>query len=193
MKTNRQTRKAKPMPPGSGANKDIARMLRNDHAGETAAVGIYHGQKAVFSSLAHKQELAEKFSQMQADEQVHLDAFSDQLLQRGERPTAMIGIWSGMSYALGVGTALLGERAAHACTEAVESVIEKHYQEQIDELDNGHDQPELREMFVQFREDELGRRDHAIDHGAKDAPGYPLLSAIITLGCKAAIKISSKV
>jgi len=168
-------------------------MLRVDHAGETAAVAIYRGQQAVFSKLPHKQELARDFAEMEAGEQVHLAAFDEALRERDERPTLMIGLWQGISYALGVGTALLGERAAHACTEAVEDVIEQHYQEQIDELDQTGAEPALRDMFVQFREDELEHRDSAIAAGAKTAPGYGLLSSVIRAGCKTAIRISSKI
>ena len=39
----------------------------------------------------------------------------------------MAPIWRAAGFALGASTALVGERAVHACTEAVESVIEKHY------------------------------------------------------------------
>ena len=85
---------------------------------------------------------------------------------------------------------LLGEKAAHACTEAVENVIEQHYASQIAELE-GRD-PELAAELSKFRDEELAHRDHAVEEGARDAPGYPLLSAVIRAGCKAAIKISEK-
>jgi len=94
---------------------------------------------------------------------------------------------------LGVATALLGERAAHACTEAVETVIEEHYQSQVDELNAAGVEPELAATFAQFREDELAHRDLAIEEGAKDAPGYPLLSRVIQAGCRIAIRVSEKV
>ncbi|PHR58326.1 MAG: demethoxyubiquinone hydroxylase family protein [Robiginitomaculum sp.] len=193
MTRQQTTRKPKPVTPGPGNAKRIAQMLRVDHAGETAAVGIYRGQQAVFGGLAHKQELADQFAEMEAEEQIHLAAFHQQLQNRNERPTAMIGLWQGMSYALGVGTALLGERAAHACTEAVEDVIEQHYQHQIDELEQIDQEPELREMFTKFREDELEHRDTALANGAKDALGYPILSSVIRAGCKLAIRISTRI
>ncbi|VAV94160.1 2-polyprenyl-3-methyl-6-methoxy-1,4-benzoquinol hydroxylase, coq7 type [hydrothermal vent metagenome] len=193
MSHNQPKRKTKPVPPGPGRERRIGEMLRVDHAGETAAVGIYRGQQAVFGGVANKQHLAGQFAQMQAEEQVHLEAFETQLRQREQAPTLMIGLWQGMSYALGVGTALLGEKAAHACTEAVEDVIEKHYQAQIDELQTTGEEPELRDLFIQFRQDELGHRDSAVQAGAKQAAGYPVLSAVIRAGCKAAIRISEKI
>jgi ubiquinone biosynthesis monooxygenase Coq7 len=187
------TRKPKPTPPGPAQNDRLGEMLRVDHAGETAAVGIYRGQRVVFSGLSHKQYLAEQFAHMQAEEQVHLDTFDQALRERGERPTAMIGLWQGLSFALGAGTALLGEKAAHACTEAVENVIEQHYQDQIDELDHTGTETPYRQTFVQFREEELVHRDSAVEQGARQAPGYTLLSAIVGAGCKLAIRISEKI
>lgn len=188
-----EPRKPLPPRPGQGTSSRIGEMLRVDHAGETAAVGIYRGQQKVFGGLPHKRHLAEDFAEMEAGEHVHLNAFNEELLKRGERPSALIGLWQGMSYALGVGTALLGEKAAHTCTEAVEDVIEKHYQAQIDELDETGEEPELKAKFVQFRADEIEHRDHAVAEGAHEAPGYGLLSAIIKTGCKAAIRISEKI
>ena len=94
---------------------------------------------------------------------------------------------------LGRGTALVGEKAAHACAEAVEDVIEKHYQHQIDELDEADEEPELKAAFTKFREEELEHRDLAVEEGAKEAPGYALLSHAIKTGCKLAIGITKKV
>ena len=92
---------------------------------------------------------------------------------------------------LGVGTALLGEKAAHACTEAVESVIGEHYAEQVSEVEASD--PELAAQLRRFRDDELGHHDKAVDQGAREAAGYPLLSAVIKTGCRLAIRISEKI
>ena len=94
-------------------------------------------------------------------------------------------------FALGAGTALMGEKAAHACTEAVESVIEQHYAGQIAEL--SEQEPELAAQLSQFRDEELAHRDLAVEEGAHQAPGYAALSAVIRAGCRAAIKLSEKV
>ncbi|MDT9071380.1 demethoxyubiquinone hydroxylase family protein, partial [Escherichia coli] len=83
---------------------------------------------------------------------------------------------------LGAGTALLGEKAAHACTEAVESVIEQHYAGQIAELEET--EPDLASKLTKFRDDELAPRDQAVEEGARQAPAYPLLSAVIRAGCR---------
>lgn len=170
----------------------IAQMLRVDHAGEYAAVAIYKGQQAVFARNARTQKIASQLGEMEAEEQKHLSAFDGMLVERNVRPTVLAPVWNVAAYGLGVATALLGEKAAHACTEAVETVIEQHYAEQIDELEDS-EHVELRATFTEFREDELHHRDTAVLEGAKEAPGYGLLSAIIKTGCRAAIRISEKI
>ena len=172
-------------------NPRVAEMLRVDHAGEYGAVAIYKGQKAVFGANPKTRHMAEQLQEMQDEEQKHLDAFDRLLIERNVRPTAMTPIWNVAGYGLGVVTALMGEKAAHACTEAVETVIEQHYDAQAKEVADS--EPELAETFREFREDELHHRDIAVEGGAQEAPGYALLSRVIRAGCPAAIKITEKV
>jgi len=173
------------------AEMRIAEMLRVDHAGEYGAVAIYRGQQAIFCKSPKTREIAAQLAEMEAEEQNHLDAF-DKLLNENEvRPTALAPIWNVAGFGLGVVTALMGEKAAHACTEAVETIIEGHYADQIEEL--GDTEPELSATFTKFREEEIAHRDTAIEGGAQDAPGYPLLSGLIKAGCRLAIKVSEKV
>jgi ubiquinone biosynthesis monooxygenase Coq7 len=85
-------------------------------------------------------------------------------------------------------TALMGEKAAHACTAAVEEVIEEHYGAQAAAL--GESEPKLKSTIEQFRADEIVHRDTAIENGAYEAPAFPGLSAAIKFGCRFAIKAS---
>lgn len=172
-------------------NPRIAEMLRVDHAGEYGAVAIYRGQQAVFRRQAKTQPMAEQLAEMEAEEQKHLDAFDKLLIERNVRPTAMTPIWNVAGYGLGVVTALMGEKAAHACTEAVETVIEEHYAEQAEAVKD--EEPELAETFLEFREDELHHRDTAIAGGAQDAPAYRVLSSVIEAGCRVAIAVTAKI
>ena len=172
-------------------NPRIAEMLRIDHAGEYGAVAIYRGQQAVFRRQAATRPMADTLAEMEAEEQKHLDAFDKLLVERGVRPTAMTPIWNVAGYGLGVVTALMGEKAAHACTEAVETVIEEHYAQQAEACQD--EEPELAATFREFREDELHHRDTAIEGGAQHAPFYRGLSALIKTGCRAAIAVTSKI
>ena len=123
---------------------------------------------------------------------MHLARFDALLNAERVRPTIMTPVWRLAALGLGAGTALLGEKAAHACTEAVETVIEQHYAGQITEL-RAMGEDALADRFDQFRLEELAHRDLAVEEGAKQAPGYPLLSGLIQAGCRLAIKVTEKV
>ena len=169
----------------------IAEMLRVDHAGEYGAVAIYRGQQAVFRQSPATQDMAEELLGMEQEEQKHLDAFDELLVKHRVRPTALLPLWKAMGYGLGIATALMGRRAAHACTESVETVIEGHYAEQAEAARPTH--PDLADTFAEFREDELHHRDTAIAGGAREAPLYRTLATTIRAGCLAAIRVSEKV
>ena len=193
MSTKSPSQQGKPPLPGMRRDpKRVKEMIRVDHAGEYAAVGIYRGQHAVFKDLPHKAKIADQLKHMEEEEQDHLDQFNALLMAHDTRPTAMAPVWNIASHVLGVSTALMGEKAAHACTEAVETVIEEHYGDQVTEL-RAMGENELADRFAKFREDELAHRDLAIEEGAKEALGYPLLSSVIKAGCRLAIKVSERV
>jgi ubiquinone biosynthesis monooxygenase Coq7 len=183
---------APPLRPGLGTLKArLAEILRVDHAGELAAVHIYRGQRAVFDNAPAAGKISDTLAEMEAHEQVHLDRFETLLSERRVRPTLFAPLWRAAGFALGAGTALLGEKAAHACTEAVENVIEAHYAGQVAEL--AKRDPDLSAELEQFRQDELAHRDAAVAEGAHDAPGYKVLTAVVQAGCKVAIKLSEKI
>ena len=178
------------MTPGPRRNR-IAEMLRVDHAGEHGAVTIYRGQRAVFDALPGKAALSAKLREMEEGEAAHLDTFNRLLAERGVRPTLLSPVWGVAGFGLGAVTALMGEKAAMACTAAVEEVIEKHYAGQAAALAAA--EPDLTETIVAFRDDELEHKRIAEEEGAKEAPGYPLLKAVIQAGCRAAIRLSEKI
>ncbi len=171
----------------------IDSILRVDHAGEYAATKIYEGQLAVFSKLSHKQEFCEKLREMEAEEHRHLGVFNELLVEREARPSLLSPLWEAAGFALGVGTALMGERAAMACTAAVEEVIGTHYQKQEETLARMEGEESLRKTVDEFRQDELEHRATALDADAESAPGYVPLTRVIQGGCRLAIKIAEKI
>ena len=184
----------KPIPPRPGRGATAARLaeiLRVDHAGEMGAVAIYRGQRAVLGEAPGHERIAGQLAQMEAQEAVHLARFDALLTEHRVRPTALAPFWRLAGFALGAGTALMGDKAAHACTEAVENVIEEHYAAQISEL--AARDPVLASELARFRNEELEHRDQAVEEGAREAPGYALLTAAIRTGCRAAIEISEKI
>lgn len=165
-----------------------ARMLRVDQAGEYGATRIYAGQLAV---MGDRSPLSGEIVHMAAQEAKHRAKFDALLSRRGVRPTVLQPFWHVAGYALGAATALIGPKAAMACTAAVEEEIDRHYTQQLDAL--GNSDPELSGMIADFRDDERAHRETALANGAEQAVAYPLLSGAIRLGCRAAIKLAERI
>lgn len=183
------SRKKRPDSPGTRTGVDVDAMIRVDHAGEYGAVRIYQGQLAVLGGRSSAAAAAVRH--MAEQEKRHLEAFDTLVNGRKVRPTALEPVWRVAGFALGAATALLGEKAAMACTAAVEDVIDQHYASQIARL--GDTDTELKETIETFRAEEISHRDTAIAHGAEDAPGYRFLSEGIKAGCRLAIALSEKI
>lgn len=166
----------------------VERMIRVDHAGEYGAKRIYAGQLAV---LGRQSAAGQAISHMADQEQRHLDAFAKTLGDRRVRPTALMPLWHVAGFALGAATALLGPRAAMACTIAVEEVIDEHYANQAAML--GSDEASLRADIETFRAEELEHKETAVTAGGAELPGYELLSAAIKAGSKLAIFLSERI
>jgi len=166
----------------------LEEIIRVDHAGEYGATRIYDGQIAIFGKNS---KIGKTIQHMADQEQEHIQKFEELIVKNRVRPTALIPVWNVVGYALGVSTALLGEKAAMACTVAVETVIGNHYGEQLSLLED--DQKELKKTIKKFKADELEHHDIGIAHNAEKTPGYKVLSKVIELGCKTAIKISKKI
>ena len=167
---------------------DRASMLRVDQAGEYGATRIYAGQLAVLRRNCPEAKLV---ARMAAQEQRHLRRFNALMAERRVRPTALQPLWNVAGFALGAATALMSEKAALACTDAIETEIDRHYGEQLAEL--GDDDPAFAADIADFRADELEHRDIAREAGAAQAAGYPLLTATIRAGCRVAIELSKRI
>lgn len=176
-----------PQPGDPTRTERMAQMIRVDHAGEYGAARIYAGQLAVLG----RGEKGDLLRHMAAQEAEHLRVFSALVAERRVRPTALLPVWHLAGFALGALTAALGEKAAMACTVAVEDAIDAHYTAQASEL--GATEPELKQTIENFRAEELQHRDTALAHGAEETPGYRLLYRAIHTGCRVAIKLSERI
>ena len=167
---------------------DAAAMLRVDQAGEYGATRIYAGQLAI---LGDRHPVGRAIAGMASQEERHRRRFDAMIVERGVRPTLLQPVWDAAGFALGAVTAAIGPEAAMACTAAIETEIDRHYAEQLDEL--GNSDPELSETIREFQADEVEHRDHALAAGAERAPAYPLMFHAIRLGCRAAIALSKRI
>ena len=167
----------------------VERMVRVDHAGEYGAVRIYSGQLAVLGRAS----TGPVIRQMAEQEHEHLAAFDKLVVERRVRPTALMPLWHVAGFALGAATALLGERAAMACTVAVEEVIDEHYAKQIEALEDAGGEAALKQRLEEFRADEIEHREVGLAHGAREAPGYEPLTAFVKAGSRLAIWLSERI
>jgi ubiquinone biosynthesis monooxygenase Coq7 len=181
-----QKRKLGRLPGDPDAREALARMIRVDHAGEYGAKRIYQGQLAVLGRSASAPVLRE----MAETEERHLETFDKLVADRRVRPTALMPVWHVAGFLLGAGTALMGEKAAMACTVAVEEVIEDHYARQAENL--GAAEPELKETIETFQAEEAEHKETGLAAGAEETPGYGALTAVIKTGSRLAIWLSER-
>jgi len=167
----------------------LHQMLRVNQAGEHGAVRIYQGQKAVLGDSSIGAEL----DHMAAQEQQHKKLFDDLIVKNHVRPTLLSPLWHGAGYALGFATALMGKKAAMACTVAVEEVIEEHYQDQLDALESNDHTPEVTTIIRKCQAEESEHKDLALEKEAKSFIGYTPLSLAIKGGAKVAIWLSKRI
>lgn len=181
------TKRRSSLPGDLSLTDDVAQMIRVNQAGEFGAVQIYKGQLSVLG----QSETAPVLNHMLDQEKVHLEKFNQIMASRKIRPTALSPLWSVAGYVLGAGTALLGKKAAMACTVAVEEVIDEHYADQQKRLKD--QDPELHQLITKCREEEAEHKQTGLDHGAEQAIAYPLLSQTIKAGARLAIWLSTRI
>ena len=169
----------------------VDEFIRVDHAGERGAVKIYEGQLLALNTVVKDNDLEKLIREMKSHEKEHCDFFEKEIKKRNIKPTKFLPLWDLLGVGLGFGSTLLGKKAAMLCTASVEEVIDKHYQNQIDQLDSR--EKELKKNLIKFREDELQHKDIAYEKGATKKGFYSIMDKIIKTGSKIAINISEKI
>ena len=169
----------------------LEEFIRVDHAGERGAIKIYEGQLLALNTLCKDEKLKETIEKMKLHEKEHLTFFEEEIKKRNIKPTKLLPLWDLLGVGLGFGSTLLGKKAAMLCTASVEEVIDKHYQNQIDQI--YEDEKKLKEKIIKFRQDELDHKNIAYQKGATKNGLYSILDRIIKIGSKFAINISEKV
>ena len=171
--------------------KTLEEIIRVDHAGERGAIKIYEGQLLALKTFKQNESLKSKIEEMKEHEKEHYEYFDNEIKKRNIQPTKLLPLWDIMGVTLGFGTAMLGEKAAMLCTASVEEVIDKHYQDQINQL--GPEEKNLKKKIIKFREDELHHKKIAYEKGATKKGFYSIMDKIIKTGSKIAIRISEKI
>ena len=171
--------------------KKLEEFIRVDHAGERGAIKIYEGQLLALNTIYKDESLKKTILEMREHEKEHCEFFESEIKKREIKPTKFLPLWDLLGVGLGFGTTLLGKKAAMLCTASGEEVRDKHYQDQIDQLQE--DEKELRKKIIKFREDEIHHKDIAYEEGASKKGIYSVLDKVIKTGSKIAIRISEKI
>ena len=171
--------------------KKIEEFIRVDHAGERGAVKIYEGQLLALNTLVKDDALKKIIEEMKVHEKEHSDFFEKEIKKRNIKPTKFLPLWDLLGIGLGFGSTLIGKKAAMLCTASVEEVIDKHYQNQINQLEN--DEKEFKNKIIKFRNDEIHHKDIAYEEGATKDGLYSIMDKVIKTGSKIAIRISEKI
>ena len=170
--------------------KLLEQFIRVDHAGERGAIKIYEGQLLALKTFMKNDELKEKIEEMKQHEKEHAEFFDKEIKKRNIKPTKFLPLWDLLGVGLGFGSTILGRKAAMICTSSVEEVIDEHYQNQINRLED--DEKELKKKIIKFREDELHHKDIAYENGASKEGLYSVLDKLIKTSSRIAITISEK-
>jgi ubiquinone biosynthesis monooxygenase Coq7 len=170
--------------------KLLEEFIRVDHAGERGAIKIYEGQLLALKTLMKNDELKKKIEEMKQHEKEHAEFFDKEIKKRNIKPTKFLPLWDLLGVSLGFGSTILGSKAAMLCTASVEEVIDEHYQNQIDKIQD--DEKELKDKIIKFREDELHHKDIAYENGASKDGFYSILDKLIKTSSRIAITISEK-
>ena len=171
--------------------KLLEEIIRVDHAGERGASKIYEGQLLALNTIKKNDVLKKKIEEMKIHEEEHLEYFKNEIKKRNIKPTIFLPVWDILGVSLGFGSVLLGKTAAMLCTASVEEIIDKHYLNQIDKLEN--DEKKLKEKIKKFRDDEINHKDIAYENGAKKTGPYLIMDKIIKTTSQIAISISQKI
>ena len=171
--------------------KLLEQFIRVDHAGERGAIKIYEGQLLALKTFMKNDKLKNQIEEMKKHEKEHAEFFDKEIKKRNIKPTKFLPLWDLLGVGLGFGSTILGTKAAMLCTASVEEVIDEHYQNQINRIED--DEKELKKKIVKFREDELHHKDIAYDNGATKEGFYSIFDKIVKTGSKIAIRVSEKI
>ncbi len=170
---------------------NIEKFIRVDHAGERGAIKIYEGQLLALNTIIKDENLKKIVEEMIIHEKEHCEFFENEIKKRKIKPTKFLPLWDLLGVGLGFGSTILGKKTAMLCTASVEEVIDKHYQNQINQL--GSDEKNLKKKIIKFRKDEIHHKNIAYEKGATKKGFYSILDKIIKTGSKVAINISEKI
>lgn len=169
----------------------LLRELRSDHAGETGAVFIYRGIAAVAGRRGEVDllSLTQRHGETEAEHLLLVEAW----LPAPQR-SRLLGPWRLAGWLTGALPALFGPRAVHATIASVETFVDRHYQQQIDHLQQHGGPDGLLALLQRCQQDERHHRDESAAQAGPGAP-WPLRAwcALVGAGSAAAVALARRI
>ncbi|MBA4249614.1 MAG: demethoxyubiquinone hydroxylase family protein [Candidatus Puniceispirillum sp.] len=169
--------------------EEFHRWMRINHAGEYGAVQIYKGQLFILGADP-------TITHMLDQEYQHLRFFNHYLVEKRIRPSYLMPFWHVGGFLMGAITAFAGRNLAHACTSAVETIIDEHYSHQVQLLSQSQnmDEKKLAYTLEQFREEECQHKEIANTESEMNLKAkFPLTTSLIENITKFAIKCARSI
>ena len=159
--------------------------LRTDHAGETGAVFIYLGILQ-FTRDSALRVFAEHHT---ATEQSHLRHIESWLPKA--HYSHLLPLWRLAGFLTGALPALVSTRAVYVTIQAVETFVNQHYDDQIRALESKPALVKLRQILLEYQNDEVAHRDQAAAALGQKKPGLllRLWSVLVGAGSQAAVAV----
>ena len=150
----------------SNDEQDLARrLMRVNHAGETAAQALYRGQALVTQDPELRQDLLTAA----AEEHDHLAWCQQRAEQLGGGVSRLAPLWYSGSFAIGVAAGLAGDKASLGFLAETEKQVTAHLEDHLERLSE-NDQT-TRAILEQMRDDEIQHSEGAMQRGGINLPG----------------------
>lgn len=141
-----------------------AGLMRVNHAGETAAQGLYHGQALVARNPATR-TLLETAAREETD---HLAWCETRLRELADRPSYLSPLWYTGSFLIGVAAGLASDRVSLGFVAETERQVERHLDSHLEQLPAAD--LRSRAIIEQMRRDEASHGEHARQAGGAGLP-----------------------
>lgn len=110
--------------------KHAAGLMRVNHAGEVCAQALYQGQAATA-----KLEIVREDMENAADEEMdHLAWCEDRLKELNSQPSLLNPLWYALSFGIGAGAGLIGDKISLGFVAATEEQVCKHLKSHMEKL-----------------------------------------------------------
>jgi len=174
--------------PASDTSDYAARVLKVNHAGENGAVHIYAGQ--LFFARFTAPSMVDELREFKSHEERHRSIFWSELQRREQRRCRSFWLCGAGGFTLGLITGLFGRSAIAATTVAVERVVLRHLEHQLEQL-RGKDEAAV-SAIASILSEERQHHDRSASHVTADRFWPRLLSPIVAASTEAVIWIGMR-